>query len=393
MLTGSDYTNTVNTYDPSGKRVKKRTEAPGSGWNESPGATDEFYFYGIGGQKLVTLTCQSECAPPQYNVYFGGKLVKSKGVVVVTDRLGSVRANAVGERMTYYPYGEEKTSTGDGREKFGTYFRDSTLQDYADQRYYGVGTGRFNSADPSKGSSAGDPGSWNKYAYVGGDPVNFNDPTGQDRIIVADPKYFYCASGAGEGTTMGVCELVSFVKLPAPLDPMPPPPMLSKVTNLNQVAARLQTAIQQLHGDCLTVLPSKQQLLSDAEDLQFFDAQSTASGSQSVAQIAPGLAPYNAPGSLQSIVKGYAVTLDGPPNGSAPSISSTVLLGSNFFATSPESNASTSTVGQGIVLVHELLHYAVQMGDDQFASSYKIDLQGDTPSSAISRWLQNGCKN
>src|ERR1035441_6946713 len=111
MLTGSDYTNTVNTYDPSGKRVKKRTEAPGSGWNEYPGATNEFYFYGIGGHKLVTLTCQSECAPPQYNVYFGGKLVKSKGVVVVTDRLGSVRANAVGERMTYYPYGEEKTST------------------------------------------------------------------------------------------------------------------------------------------------------------------------------------------------------------------------------------------------------------------------------------------
>ena len=62
---------------------------------------------------------------PQYNVYFGGKLVKSKGVVVVTDRLGSVRANSNGERMTYYPYGEEKTSTADGREKFGTYTRDN----------------------------------------------------------------------------------------------------------------------------------------------------------------------------------------------------------------------------------------------------------------------------
>jgi len=45
--------------------------------------------------------------------------------------------------MSYYPYGEEKTSTADGREKFGTYFRDSGTQDYADQRYYGVGTGRF----------------------------------------------------------------------------------------------------------------------------------------------------------------------------------------------------------------------------------------------------------
>ena len=77
----------------------------------------------------------------KYNVYFGGKLVKSNGAVVATDRLGSVRANSTGERMTYYPYGEERTSTADGREKFGTYMRDSVTQDYADQRYYGVGTG------------------------------------------------------------------------------------------------------------------------------------------------------------------------------------------------------------------------------------------------------------
>jgi RHS repeat-associated protein len=241
MLTGSDYTNTVNTYDPSGKRVKKRTEAPGSGWNEYPGATNEFYFYGIGGQKLVTLTCQSECAPPQYNVYFGGKLVKSKGVVVVTDRLGSVRANAVGERMTYYPHGEEKTSTGDGREKFGTYFRDSTLQDYADQRYYAVGMGRFNSADPSSGVNPGSPATWNKYAYVVGDPVNFYDPHG---LNVANPgycppEYSSCydpgggsegeggGEGPGGGGSCSVAAGMGVVPVPDPtcyVEPPPPPP-------------------------------------------------------------------------------------------------------------------------------------------------------------------------
>ncbi len=48
-----------------------------------------------------------------------------------------------------------------------------------DQRYYASGYGRFNTADPIK-SSAGpnDPGSWNRSAYVQGDPVNFGDPTG-----------------------------------------------------------------------------------------------------------------------------------------------------------------------------------------------------------------------
>jgi len=50
-----------------------------------------------------------------------------------------VRANTQSEKFSYYPYGEERTVTPDGREKFGTYFRDSVGQDYADQRYYNSG--------------------------------------------------------------------------------------------------------------------------------------------------------------------------------------------------------------------------------------------------------------
>jgi RHS repeat-associated protein len=108
--------------------------------------------------------------------------VKSKGVVVATDRLGSVRANSSGESFRYYPYGEDRTATPDNREKFGTYTRDNPSQDYADQRYYGVGTGRFNTPDPYKASAgAGDPGSWNRYSYVEGDPVNFGDLAGLAR--------------------------------------------------------------------------------------------------------------------------------------------------------------------------------------------------------------------
>jgi hypothetical protein len=83
------------------------------------------------------------CGNPVYNVYFKGKLVKSKGVVVVTDRPGSVRRNANGETFSYYPYGEERTSTADNREKFATYMRDNPVQDYADQRYYGPRDGEI----------------------------------------------------------------------------------------------------------------------------------------------------------------------------------------------------------------------------------------------------------
>jgi RHS repeat-associated protein len=177
MILGPDYVTTY-VYDHAGKRVKK---ASGTSW--------ELYFYGIGGQKLVTQACTSSgcTAAPQYNVYFGGKLVKSKGVLVVTDRLGSVRASGY-ERMSYYPYGEEKTSTADGREKFGTYTRDNPATDYADQRYYAVGMGRFQTPDPYRNSAGpGDPGSWNRYAYVGGDPINFGDPSGRIRMSCDDP--------------------------------------------------------------------------------------------------------------------------------------------------------------------------------------------------------------
>jgi RHS repeat-associated protein len=50
--------------------------------------------------------------------------------------------------------------------------------DYAKNRYYSNTLARFLSADPSVSNAPTDPGQWNKYAYVGGDPVNLYDPSG-----------------------------------------------------------------------------------------------------------------------------------------------------------------------------------------------------------------------
>ncbi len=48
-----------------------------------------------------------------------------------------------------------------------------------DQRMYASSYGRFNTADPMKSSgTVNDPGSWNRYAYVQGDPVSSSDPAG-----------------------------------------------------------------------------------------------------------------------------------------------------------------------------------------------------------------------
>jgi RHS repeat-associated protein len=172
-------------YDHAGKRVMTRVD-PNVWPNYPASSTFEIAMYGLGGQRLVTVGCsygsdaRPICGVTGNNVYFAGKLVVSKGVPVTTDRLGTVRANANSEQFAYYPYGEERTTTADGRDKFGTYWRDSPGTDYADQRYYNVGTGRFLTPDPlgMKGAKLKAPKSWNRYTYVQADPINFRDPHG-----------------------------------------------------------------------------------------------------------------------------------------------------------------------------------------------------------------------
>ena len=117
------------------------------------------------------------------------------------DRVGSDREAGA----QYYPYGDEVTSTANGTEKFGTYVRDAfTELDYADQRYYASSYGRFNTADQYMASAGpGDPGSWNRYAYVAGDPVNRVDPTGQEFMgaqdCMANPEQCQSDDGGGWG--------------------------------------------------------------------------------------------------------------------------------------------------------------------------------------------------
>ena len=230
------------SYDPWGKRVMKDVNAdPGD--NGYAGGAWEFYFYSITGQKLMTLNCSTtNCWLGGYNVHFGGKLVASQyRYPVVTDRLGSVRYSG-GVSRSYFPYGEERTVTSDDTEKFGTYLRDGPGQDYAEQRYYNNGTGRFWSVDPG-GIATADPStptSLNRYAYVNGDPVNFFDRYGQ--IVQApsavdcinDPDYceaydWGCYGGldlfASSGCDMGGGPITI-------IPPPPPPPDCNTITNL-----------------------------------------------------------------------------------------------------------------------------------------------------------------
>ena len=115
-----------------------------------------------------------------------------------TDQLGSPRVitNALGQvtsRRDFLPFGEElspdgnyrKTSdkygaTDSVRQRFTGYQKDTeTGLDFAEARYYNNQHGRFTAVDPllASGKSA-NPQTFNRYAYVLGNPLKQTDPTG-----------------------------------------------------------------------------------------------------------------------------------------------------------------------------------------------------------------------
>ena len=175
----STATGAAYSYAPGNKRVWRGVSSGGTQ------TVDEVTYWSVTGQKLMTYQLSVSgsalvATATGGNVYFGGKLISNATGYVTPDRLGSIGK--------YFPYGQERPSaTTDGKEKFATYFRDSeTGLDYADQRYHQVGMGRFMTPDQYTASSGPkDPGSWNRYAYASGDPINGNDPSGQYTCVLA----------------------------------------------------------------------------------------------------------------------------------------------------------------------------------------------------------------
>jgi RHS repeat-associated protein len=205
-LVGYQFDNAGNTkvdangqtfvYDSENKQVEVRTAS-----NVVVGQ----YFYNGDGQRVKKIVPGTgETTVFVYDA--AGKLVAeystnvapastAKVSYLTNDHLGSPRINtdangAVISRHDYHPFGEEvfttQRTTALGyaadtvRKKFTGYERDTeTNLDFAQARYFNSSLGRYSSTDPLQASGfTSNPQSWNRYTYVGNNPLNLTDPNG-----------------------------------------------------------------------------------------------------------------------------------------------------------------------------------------------------------------------
>jgi len=102
--------------------------------------------------------------------------------------------------------------------------------DYASNRMYASAYGRFNTPDPyARSAGPGDPGSWNRYSYTRGDPVNRRDPNG--------------TCDEDTATSVNVCDTYSLLDL-EPVISWPGDGYLSNSEVSSQVAAAANAAGQ-----------------------------------------------------------------------------------------------------------------------------------------------------
>jgi len=197
-----DVQNHMATYVPTSGGTEYYSYGPDNMrvWKKPPSGPEEVYFYGAQSEKLGRFNYGTGVFTTlRRSIYFGARVVNEG-----QDRLGSVP-----DHGGYYPYGEAQTAGFTDQDRFATYYRDGTSGlDYSRNRYYSSAQGRFMSADPYRASGGpADPGSWNRYAYVQGDPVNFNDRSGLDATSVAFGCFIeldgVCDSSFDIGVTFG----------------------------------------------------------------------------------------------------------------------------------------------------------------------------------------------
>src|SRR5258708_8563820 len=152
----------------------------GTSWQNKQSVMDQFINAGPYAQRAGTLYREVPWLTPD-------QLGTPRMIAERTGSLAGIK------RHDYLPFGEElfanqggrATTQGYGanenvRQKFTRKERDTeTGLDYFIHRYYSSSQGRFTSPDESLNGDAGDPQTWNLYAYTSNSPLNRIDEDGR----------------------------------------------------------------------------------------------------------------------------------------------------------------------------------------------------------------------
>jgi RHS repeat-associated protein len=395
------------TYGADNRRMGQRRRVYVEGSVEAD--TTEATFYGAGGEMLgayeVKVVTDDDGIrtgyfgwPGKTKVWLGGRLLKDGTAWVWQDRLGSVVKRG-STTYKYFAWGEERTigQTLTGKEQFGTYLRsDLNGLDYAVNRWYSNTQGRFTTADPYQASGgAADPGSWNRYLYVQGDPVNYYDPLGLFMAlpisngptiggqVSGDPGTSQPGPG-GDTVSMEVTRSSGDLEAsvsgggdePIPID-----------TKLNEdLSALLGDALRSLSSDCVRALRAprvgitKAQLAKHGANVQFYDATNLAYGGMAISAFVGGSSTQTL-GNFSRLQGGTADTLVG----STGIVSHSILVGHSF--------RSASLKEQRVFLMRELIRISGEWNYVNMAGMLGLESATEEKAKgAITEFLKNDCK-
>jgi RHS repeat-associated protein len=148
--------------------------------------------------QVLTPSCGEPTSPPAGTPVFVDEFQHR-------DHLGSLRlvtgaAGAVDERHDYYPFGREMflpgASVSNRSNLFSASHREPEIDsDYMQMRFKSANYPFFSSPDPIDDVSLDSPRSWNKYAYVHGNPMRFTDPSGLLIPLWCGVEDIYCGGG------------------------------------------------------------------------------------------------------------------------------------------------------------------------------------------------------
>ncbi|MFN0139117.1 MAG: RHS repeat domain-containing protein, partial [Pyrinomonadaceae bacterium] len=200
-LIGYQFDNAGNTkVDANGQTFIYDAENKQVQVNNAQGIVGQYFYNGDGqrikklvpstGETTVFVYDASNRVVAEYSTIVEPQAT-AKISYLTSDHLGSPRINTdgvgqVNSRRDFRPFGEEIARTNYGgdsvRQKFTGYERDNEIDlDFAQARYFSSRLGRFYSVDPLMASATvSQPQTWNRYTYVGNNPLKYIDISGKD---------------------------------------------------------------------------------------------------------------------------------------------------------------------------------------------------------------------